>query len=273
MDTTAYIESGVLELYVAGVLSEEENKEVYKLIQQYPEILQEVLNIEAAIVKLTAEASPTRSAGMYDVILKRLGVATKAKHEDDKEVSISKPSYSWVTYTGWAAAIILGLGLIWTLNQNKTLETKISRVETEKSTLELEIEYSNKNLIATQNLLNILRDKNMISVPLGGQGEFANSYAKVYWNQEENSIYLDAQGLPDPPEGKVYQVWSLKLEPLTPTSLGTLDNFTNNENKVFALSNDNISEAFGITLEPKGGSATPTMDQLYTLGVVKKSES
>ena len=273
MDTTAYIESGVLELYVAGALTEEENKEVHKLMQQYPEILQEVLTIEAAIVKLTAEASPKRSSGIFDLILSRLGVARDSMREDNNVVSIARPRYTWVTYTGWAAAIMLGLGLLWTLDQNHTIETEMSRVEREKSALELEIENSNKHLVATQNLLNILRDKNMISVPLGGQGEFANSYAKVYWNQEENSIYLDVQGLPDPPEGKVYQVWSLKLNPLTPTSLGTLDDFDSDDNKIFALSNNNVSEAFGITLEPEGGSTAPTMDQLYTLGVVQNSAS
>ena len=66
----------------------------------------------------------------------------------------------------------------------------------------------------------------------------------------------------------VYQVWSLKLSPLTPTSLGTIDDFTTDANKIFEIENSNESEAFGITLEPAGGSATPTMEQLYTLGVV-----
>jgi len=34
------------------------------------------------------------------------------------------------------------------------------------------------------------------------------------------------------------------------------------------LKNINISEGFGITLEPAGGSETPTMEQLYALGTV-----
>ena len=66
----------------------------------------------------------------------------------------------------------------------------------------------------------------------------------------------------------VYQVWSLTLDPLTPTSMGLLENFSEDENKIFALENPNQSQAFGITLEPEGGSESPTMEQLYTLGVV-----
>ncbi|MDX1719795.1 MAG: anti-sigma factor, partial [Salegentibacter mishustinae] len=89
-----------------------------------------------------------------------------------------------------------------------------------------------------------------------------------YWNTEENTAYIDAKDLPEPPRGKVYQVWSLTMQPLTPTSIGLLADFETDDNKVFSLENQNQSEAFGITLEPEGGSKTPTMDQLYVLGTV-----
>ena len=91
----------------------------------------------------------------------------------------------------------------------------------------------------------------------------------MYWKKDQEVVYIDALGLPEPPEGKVYQVWSLTLDPLTPTSIGLLADFVNDENKVFELQNPNKSQDFGITLEPAGGSETPTMEQLYTLGVVQ----
>jgi anti-sigma-K factor RskA len=53
--------------------------------------------------------------------------------------------------------------------------------------------------------------------------------------------------------------------------MGLLENFSEDENKIFALENPNQSQAFGITLEPAGGSETPTMEQLYTLGVVENN--
>ena len=77
-------------------------------------------------------------------------------------------------------------------------------------------------------------------------------------------------GLPEPPDGMVYQIWSLtNLSPLTPLSIGTLDDFEAVDDKVFSFENKGLpSVAFGITLEPIGGSETPTMEQLYTFGVV-----
>ena len=60
MNINDYINSGILELYVAGQLSETESKEVYDLMLKHPEVLKEVLEIEAAIVKLTASVSPKK---------------------------------------------------------------------------------------------------------------------------------------------------------------------------------------------------------------------
>ncbi|WP_242206608.1 anti-sigma factor [Aestuariivivens insulae] len=261
MDIKAYIESGILELYVAGALSEKENMEVHALMQEHPEILQEVLEIEKAITQLTAATSRDKDQAALENIKERLGF-------NPKVIPITKPKYNWVTYTGWAASVILTLGLFWTINKNKQLSSDIQTVTIEKSYLEQQIEAANTNLNDAKTLISVLRDDNITQVPLAGQGNFAQTYAKVYWDKDQQRIFLDAAGLPEPPAGKVYQVWSLTLNPLTPVSLGTLDSFITDDNKIFEIENLNQSEAFGITLEPEGGSESPTMEQLYTLGVV-----
>jgi len=265
MNSQNYIESGILELYVAGSLSEAENKEVYSMMQKHPEVLQEVLDIESAIVKLTKAGAPKNKVTFNSILDK-----FKGNNEDTKVVSLNnKPKNNWYNYTGWAAALILGGGLLWMNNQNNTLETQISEIQVEKDFFETQIEDLNSDLTESKKIINVFRDKSIIRVPLAGQAIYPEAYANVHWDKEDNTIFLDLAGLPDPPEGKVYQVWSLTLKPLTPTSLGTLDNFRNNENKIFNLPNDNDSQAFGITLEPAGGSVSPTLEQLYTLGVIE----
>ena len=264
MNMQTYIDSGILELYVAGSLSEAENNEVYNMMQKHPEVLQEVLDIEAAVIKLTKAAAPKNKVS-FNSILNEL----KRTDNDTKVVSLNKPKNSWYSYTGWAAALILGGGLLWMNNQNNTLETQISEIQVEKDFFETQIDDLNSDLADSKKIINVFRDKNIISVPLAGQAVYPEAYAKAYWNKAEKSLYLDLAGLPEPPEGKVYQVWSLTLNPLTPTSLGTIDNFKSDDNKIFSLENANESQAFGITLEPAGGSVSPTLEQLYTLGVIE----
>lgn len=258
MNIKDYIASGILELYVAGSLSEKENQEVYEAMQKYPEVLVEVESIENAIVQITAFAKK-------DAIYSFEAVKSLLKVDAPKVIPISKPKTNWLHYSGWVASLLISSFLIWTVSQNNQLKEQVAF---EKQLLEAQIDSASTNLAAAEKLIEIFRDKDIISVPLSGQTVSPTSYAKVYWDKKTNSIYLDAKGLPEPPKGKVYQVWSLKLSPLTPTSLGTLDSFTADANKIFTITNANQSEAFGITLEPAGGSLSPTLEQLYTLGAV-----
>lgn len=264
MDVEKYIASGILELYVAGTLSEKENLEIANYAKEYPEIKKEIEEIEASILELSRKASPGYHYS-FKALMNRINGEVKVVDMNEKR------STPFLSYMGWAASILLAVGLFWMYQQNQDLKSNIEVVEKQNLDLEQQIADTDSSLQQTQELLNTLRDKNISVIPLGGQDVSPTSYAKAYWNKQEEKVFIDAKGLPEPPDGFVYQVWSLKLSPLTPTSMGLLEDFATDENKVFALNNPNDSEAFGITLEPAGGSESPTLEQLYTLGVVNAS--
>jgi anti-sigma-K factor RskA len=261
MEVSAYIESGILELYVFGTLSEAETAEVAEMASKHPEIQEEIISIEKAVISLSYSMAPYLSAANYDKIRTTL-------IEKHAKVVEMKPKNSIAPYIGWAAAIILMIGIGWQYTQLDSAKNEIVMIETENDTLEKQLNTVKLNQTQTESLLAVVRDQNNTVVALGGQAVSPESKAKVYWNQATQTVYVDAAGLPEPPQGYVYQVWALKLNPLTPTSIGLLDNFTANDSRLFAVSNTSGAEAFGITLEPAGGSVSPTLEQLYTLGKV-----
>lgn len=262
MEAQEYIDSGILELYVYGLLTETENLEIAEMAKKNPEMDQEIIEIEKAIVALSSSFSPFHSVANFEKIKARL----ELKHGKVVEM---KPASKWSQYVGWAAAVLLLLGLGYqTLELTKTKDA-ISTVGNEKTKIEREFAYLDQKNKETEKSLTIVRDIKNTGVTLGGQAVSPTSFAKVYWNKNTKTTYIDAAGLPKPPKGMVYQVWALKLSPvLTPTSIGLLSDFEGNSNKIFAVDRTNEAEAFGITLEPAGGSLTPTMTQLYTLGKV-----
>jgi anti-sigma-K factor RskA len=262
MEAQEYIDSGILELYVYGLLTETENLEIAEMAKKNPEMDKEIIEIEKAIVALSSSFSPFHSVANFEKIKARL----ELKHG---KVVDMKPASTWSQYVGWAAAVLLLVGLGYqTLELTKTKEA-ISTVGNEKNKIQREYAFLDQQNKETEKNLTIVRDIKNTGVTLGGQAVSPNSFAKVYWNKATKTTYIDAAGLPTPPKGMVYQVWSLKLSPvLTPTSIGLLDNFEGNSQKIFAVSQTDSAEAFGITLEPAGGSLTPTMTQLYTLGKV-----
>ncbi|MBG6062658.1 anti-sigma-K factor RskA [Flavobacterium sp. CG_9.1] len=261
METKEYIESGILELYVYGSLSETESEEVAKMAKNNPEINAEIIAIEKSIVSLSSSFSPFHSVANFEKIKEKL----ELKHV---EVIQLEPTKNRSQYIGWAAAVLLLVGIGYQYNQLNQTSTQVANTAIEKAKLEKEFNVLKLKNTANETSLAVVRDVKNTVVALGGQAVAPESSAKVYWNQDTKVVYIDAAGLPEPPEGMVYQVWALKLSPLTPTSIGLLEDFDVNEQKLFAVNNANEAEAFGITLEPKGGSLTPTMEQLYTLGKV-----
>lgn len=261
METKEYIESGILELYVYGLLAVTENEEVTIMAKNNPEINEEIIAIEKAIVALSSSFSPFISVENFEKIKEKL----ELKHTKVIEL---EPSRNLSQYIGWAAAIILLVGIGYQYNQMEQTNNQVVNATSEKSKLEKDLKTLELKNSASETSLAVVRDTKNTVVALGGQAVAPQSSAKVYWNKETKVVYVDAAGLPEPPEGMVYQVWALKLNPLTPTSIGLLEHFKVNDQKMFTVDNANEAEAFGITLEPAGGSLSPTMEQLYTLGKV-----
>lgn len=262
MSTIETINSGDLELYVYGVLNENEMNQIAELSKSDSAIKNEIISIENSILNLSSSFSPTISSEVFEKIKINLGL--KATN-----VVTMKPKSNISQYLSWAASLALLIGIGYQYNKQITTENEIVTIEKEKVKLNEAVAASEGKIKETKAALDIIRDTKNTVITLGGQAVSPTSYAKVYWNKETQVVYVDAAGLPEPPEGMVYQVWSLKLSPtLTPTSIGLLEDFKSDNNRIFAVSTTGDAEAFGITLEPAGGSKTPTMEQLYALGKV-----
>jgi anti-sigma-K factor RskA len=262
MDTKHYIESGILELYVYGLLSETENVAVSQMAKEHQDIAAEIISIETAIVNLSTSFSPFLSADNFEKIKAKLDLKYS-------KVVAMKTANNYSQYIGWAAAVILLMGIGFKYTQTATTQNQVASIEKEKRNLQDTLDDLKLKNNQTLTALTVVRDLKNTVITLGGQAVSPKSYAKIYWNKETEVVYVDATGLPEPPKGMVYQIWSLKLLPqLTPTSIGLLSDFSANKEKIFAVEKTTDAEAFGITLEPAGGSKGPTMEQLYTLGKV-----
>lgn len=263
IDIQEYIDSGVLELYVYGTLSEAESVEVSRLVALHPELKAEVEHIETALQQLTSAAAPAAPSSFESI---RSKIQSK---KDTDVIPLSRKRIPIAAYLGWAAAVLLLIVIGYQFAEGEKLENKITNLEREQILQQGKTDMAEEELVKATELLDVLRTKDIISVPLGAQEISPASYASIYWNKETQKAYVDVRGLPTPPEGKVYQLWSLTLDPLTPTSMAVLDQYDENGTQLFEVDNPNASEAFGITLEPVGGSASPTLEQLYVLGVVE----
>ena len=122
MDVEKYIASGILEQYVAGTLSEEENLEVEHYAIEYPKIQREIESIEMAVLEMTKAASPGLSPNSFDAIKNQL-------HEVIPfEPNIKRKAAPWTNYLGWAASFVFAVGLLWMYLENDKLQSEVDIV-------------------------------------------------------------------------------------------------------------------------------------------------
>ncbi len=184
--------------------------------------------------------------------------------------NISRKSRRWLTA---ASVIVLFTSLTLNFYQYRRLQSKdqeITNLQTDKAVLTEEVNRLQTHLKENQAQLANILNPNTRTIILDGAGVLdASTKVKVYWNEQEQLVTVDASQLPEPPEGKVYQLWRLSsLEPLTPHDAGLLEGFADKDSKFFNSTVSGTTAAFAITLEPAGGSENPTLDQLYVLGTV-----
>ncbi|MET3174563.1 UNVERIFIED_ORG: anti-sigma-K factor RskA [Arthrobacter sp. UYCu721] len=89
------------------------------------------------------------------------------------------------------------------------------------------------------------------SVPVSAGGT-----ATVLISSSKDAVVVKMNGVPAPPAGKVYQMWLIPKDGSAPVSQGLMDEAA--LSKPAVVKGIASAAALGITVEPVGGSATPT---------------
>ncbi len=259
MTIQEYISSGVIESYILGELSDKERAEVEALAAKHPEVTAEIEAVETTLMNF---ASKTPPAHLKNNILAKLDL------QESKVVSMetAKPSY-----TGWLVAASLALligSAIYNVilnNKVKSAEEQLAAVNSEKEKYAKDFEAQSSTYTMMVEQMAILMQPENKKVMLKGMDAAPTALATVYWNQQNQDVYINVNSLPSAPDDKQYQLWAIVDG--KPVDMGMLD--MNPElpplHKMKPITG---AQAFAVTLEKKGGNPSPTMDAMYLMGNV-----
>ena len=271
MNLKEYISSGILELYSAGLLSETESKEVEVFIRNYPEVRNEYDSIQKSIYIAASQNLLTPSPQIKQSVFNKIGKQDTVKPDYGGKISqASEHSGNFRFYKYMMAAsiafLLLSLGsnfMLW--KKLKDANNEIAVLTEQKKTVVQEYESVNRKLGVAANDMEILRDRNYKVTEMKGLEISPGSNAVAFWNPETKKVYIEVLSLPAAPEGKQYQLWGLSNG--KPIDAGVMDVNPSDKSLHPMKSMDDV-QAFAITLEPKGGSVNPTMDQMYVMGEI-----
>ncbi|UOG76878.1 anti-sigma factor [Hymenobacter tibetensis] len=302
MDTQQYIESGVLEEYALGILSEAERSEVERMAAIHPEIRHE---LDAIVMGLDAYAeahSLTPPEGMRERVLAGWQDAIRGQ-ESEKNTnpvvpmaaapeavvppvavtpptavpepvvrpisSAPEPVQAPARGFGWlmaaSVALLLSLGGNYVLyNRWQHTQSELFAVQNEQARFATTQQASEKIVSTQRQELAVLRNEQFRSVTLAGTPAAPTAKARVLYNPATRAVYVDVRSLPTPPAGKQYQLWA--LDNGKPVDAGVLAATTAAGEGLQQMKDIASAQAFAMTVENVGGSPTPTLSTMTVVG-------
>jgi anti-sigma-K factor RskA len=273
----AYIETGILELYVLGDVSPDEKLQVEAMALKHPAIKAELDEIERSMERYAQENAVEPAEGLRNRILgstlTNLGddsnfTAAPSHQEsdsyDDEDNVATLPARTGNSFYKYALAasltllIVSTVALIIVYNRLQDSKGQLVALLAEKQ------QFTNRvNLMDKQ--LSILRDPSFKVLKLQGTAKTPTMAVMLAFSPSKKKVMLDMSSMKLPQNDKdhQYQLWALVGG--KPVDLGVFD-ATADSTDMKEMKSIALADAFAVTLEPKGGSINPTMDQMMVLG-------
>ena len=280
----AYIESGVLELYVLGDLSPKEMLQVEEMASQYKEVRDEIASIEEAMEQYAISNAIEPPKDIEQKLFDKLGLNLLDEEEVivNQEEHISEPKIIQLdgsdgkvrtlryALVACVALLVLSVGALFiTYNKLNDAHNQIASLNLDKQKFAgvvSQLEYDNKGL---NNIAEMAESKEWATIRMQGQAISPKSKMNVYWNKKDKSVLINylAMDLPKADAEHEYQLWALVNG--KPVSLGLFGKSDSTSNEaIIKMQTIQEAQAFAVTLEPMGGSVNPTMEKLTVMGGV-----
>ena len=279
-DIKAYMESGILELYVLGDISSDEKLHVEDMALKYPEIRAEITDIEKSM-EFYAEAHAIEPSGelrgkVLNGLLVNLGddrTFTKSFNraeevfEDDQDNVLTMPSRSTAFYK-YAFAACLALLLVSTF-AIYNLYSKLQDTNTQLTAMQLDKQRIANQVNLMDEELNMYHDPAYKVIKLQGTAKTPQATMTLAWSATKQKVVVDMKSmkLPKHDRNHQYQLWALVKG--KPVDMGIFDLNAADTVSIKEMKSIAAADAFAVTLEPNGGSINPTLDQMVVMGATK----
>ena len=268
MNDADIIESGLLERFVLGECTPAEEAIVLRAIGE-----SEAIRAELAVIEQANEQLAFNSALQPRELVKARLMASIAEGSTSPKATpvfdiapqhdaLRSPSFWRIAAT---VLLFISAGInVWLFTELNSATNRLAQIENENAVLaaELTVQRDRSNALFAD--LQTVVQPGVKTIELRGNEKQPNALALLYWNEDNNELYLSANQLEALPEDKQYQLWALVDG--TPVDAGVFELIDG----VLALqrmkSIETDAAAFAITVEPRGGRPTPTLETLCLYG-------
>ncbi len=265
MNATEYIESGILESYVMGAVSDQEQREVECLSSIYPEVRNELDELSAALENYALlhsleppTAIKTRLMGQLE--FNELHQTVVRPMPVDRN---SAPTYR----STWIVAASVGLLVLmfsfFLLSQLRNNRSALASLRSSNGSLQSEVKQLRDQQQQSEQTLAVLRQPGTRTLQLRGNDKAPDGNMLIFWNARTRQVAIEVKSLPALQPDQQYQLWSLVDG--KPIDAGVFEMGATTKTVQRLSRPIGRADAFAVTVEKRGGSPTPTLSTLLAL--------
>jgi len=252
-----------------GLASEPERVEFEQNLAQYPELVAALRDFEEKLEKFSLEHAvppPAMVKVRFLEAIRNSASGTTPSFNQPKIITMENENVP-VRRTGGsrllaAASAILLLGLTWFAFQNRSLKSTNADLSSTNDALKTTLNAKDSILNQIMAETKVVSDPNVTIVNMVGTATAPKSSANIYWDSTSSNVFLVVKNMPELPSDQQYQLWALIDG--KPKDLGVFD--ASHEKVILQMKNTKKAQAFAITIEHKGGSPSPTLQKMQSLG-------
>lgn len=252
MNIKEYISSGIIELYVMGLCSPEEERELEQLRVQYPELQTAILQYEKDMEEKMLQQGILPSAAVDDAILQRMeSLTTPVVTMPLKVTSVNK--MNGFRAIAASVAILLGISVYFNYSLYQKNKKQQSLIATAKGSPLPASDYA------------VIMNPSITPVAMYGVGTHSICRCTMFWDKKTGKAYIMIHHLPKSSSSRDYQLWAEVDGKMV--SVGII----NDEIRGRFIEVPKVpygSIAFKVTLENAGGANNPTLSETYLEGKI-----
>jgi anti-sigma-K factor RskA len=259
-----YISTGILEAYAMGELSEQERMEVEKNLQQYPALRDELAKIEETVEKVLMQTAVKPRAEVKAKLFEKIN-----EKAETKVVPMRSNSFTGWRYATAASIAIALLSSYLAYNywgKWKKSESNLTELIAQNQRIAQDYNNVNLRLDKMEMELKVTNNPDFTRVLMKGTPNAPQSLASVYWNAQTKEVYLSIQNMKELSKENQYQLWAIIDG--KPVDCGVFDATLAGLLKMKEAFSSPTT--FAVTIEPRGGKASPTLETMQVAGNLVK---
>ncbi|MHA7943079.1 anti-sigma factor domain-containing protein [Formosa sp. 3Alg 14/1] len=250
---TTFLNSDLLEKYLIGETTSEENELVENYISKFPEV-ENAYNTMQHHLEITSKFNAVEAPSSVLVNILQTLDDEKPVIKLDTEPNTQKSWYGYAIAASFVA-VLFACASVFIFSKNLELKKENQIVVDEIFDLRSDIELNNQKLDNVMAQFKQLNNPETQKYIIKGNNRAKNLKTVAYINPKERTSMLDVVSLPELPQEQCYQIWAELNGKMI--SLGILDE-TDRQLKSIPYTENALG--LNITIEPKGGNTNASLE-------------